>query len=309
MTSHRGKGIALVLSASALWGATGPLTKILRVHGFGLTDILSWRYLIGCVSLVICSRLLPTPPELRIDRRRFFGALVLALSILGVNAAFTWSNFFTTVANAQALTFTAPLFASVLAWVLLRETIRATHLGALGIGFSGVCLLAFSSYAGTAGPPTAISPNLPLGNALALLCGLLYGWYFVIARKVAQQDAAVLTGTIWQFLILSGLLSPLMVRTLFRAIDGTGYLYLVVYSTLCTAGPILLLNLAGLFLPAHETSLLALSQVPFSILAGMIMVHEFPPLITWVGVVFILAAGFLGVRGRSEPAVVRKKSA
>ena len=136
--------------------------------------------------------------------------------------------------------------------------------------------------------------------ARRVLCGLLYGWYFVIARKVAQRDAAVLTGTIWQFLILSGLLSPLMVRTLFRAIDGTGYLYLVVYSTLCTAGPILLLNLAGLFLPAHETSLLALSQVPFSILAGMIMVHEFPPLITWAGVVFILVAGFLGARGRSE---------
>ncbi len=297
--SSRTKGIALVLSASALWAATGPLTKILRLHGFGLADILSWRYPIGLVCLVTCSRLLPKPPALRIDAKRFSAALVLALSILGVNAAFTWSNFFTTVANAQALIFTAPLFASLLAWLLLRETIRATHLLAIAIGFTGVCILAFGSYLGKAGPPTPLSPNLPLGNALALIGGLLYGWYFVIARKVAQRDAAVLTSTIWQFLILSVLLSPLMVHTFSQSIDGRGYVTLAIYGTLCTAGPILLLNLAGLFLQAHETSLLALSQVPFTIFAGMILVEEFPPLITWIGAGLIVAAGFLGARKRT----------
>jgi drug/metabolite transporter (DMT)-like permease len=103
-----------------------------------------------------------------------------------------------------------------------------------------------------------------------------------------------MAGTIWQFLILSILLSPLMVLTLFKGIAGMGYLYLVVYSTLCTAAPILMLNLSGLFLNAHETSILALSEVPFSILIGMVMVGEFPSLASWTGVAFILAAGFLG---------------
>jgi drug/metabolite transporter (DMT)-like permease len=45
--ANRIKGIALVLAASALWGASGPLTKILRLDGFDILDILSWRYLIG----------------------------------------------------------------------------------------------------------------------------------------------------------------------------------------------------------------------------------------------------------------------
>ena len=305
---NRARGIALVLSASALWGATGPLTKILRAHGFALIDILSWRYFIGFICLAACSRLLPTPPGFRIDAKRFSTAFVLALSIFGVNATFTWSNFFTTVANAQALTFTAPLFSAVLAWLLLRERIHATHLLAIGIGFAGVCVLVFSPYAGTAGPPTSLSPNQPVGNALALLCGLLYGWYFVFARKAAQRDTAVLTSTIWQFLILSVLLSPLMPGTLFKGIERSGYLYLVIYSTVCTAGPILLLNLAGLYLQAHETSLLALFQVPFSIFAGMVMVREFPLLITWIGVAFILVAGFLGAWGRREAAADRRST-
>jgi drug/metabolite transporter (DMT)-like permease len=287
------KGITLVLSASALWGASGSLTKVLRLHGFDITDILSWRYLIGSIGLIAFSRILSTPPALRIDPARFRTALFMALCIFGTNAAFTWSNFFTTVANAIALSFTAPLFAAVLAWILLGETVQASHRLAIGIGFFGVYIV-FSAYAGDAGTATTLSPNIPLGNGLALLSGLLFGWYIVVARKFAQRDGQVMAGTIWQFLLLSILLSPLMVPTLFKKIAWTGYLYLVVYSTLCTAAPILMLNLSGLFLKAHETSILALSEVPFSIIIGMIMVREFPPLVTWAGVAFILVAGILG---------------
>jgi drug/metabolite transporter (DMT)-like permease len=85
-----------------------------------------------------------------------------------------------------------------------------------------------------------------------------------------------------------------MVLALLKGIALTGYAYLVVYSTLCTAAPVLMLNLSGLYLKAHETSILALSEVPFSILIGMILVREFPSLTSWTGVAFILAAGLLG---------------
>jgi drug/metabolite transporter (DMT)-like permease len=291
--ANRIKGVALVLAASALWGASGPLTKVLRVHGFDITDILSWRYLIGFLGLTAFSTVLAKPPALRISSVRFKAALVMAVCIFAVNAAFTWSNFFTTVANAIALSFTAPLFAAVLAWAFLGETIRASHQAAIGIGIAGVCILVFSAYTGDAGAPTALSPNIPLGNSLALLSGLLFGWYFVIARKFAQRDGEVMAGTIWQFLILSILLLPLMALTFSKGIAGVGYLYLVVYSTLCTAAPILMLNLSGLYLKAHETSILALSEVPFSIVIGIVMLRELPPLATWAGVAFILAAGFL----------------
>lgn len=300
MDTNRVKGIALVLSASALWGASGSLTKILRLYGFDITDILSWRYLIGFLALTAFSTVLSTPPPLRINSARFKTALLMAVSIFGVTAAFTWSNFFTTVANAIALSFTAPLFAAILAWMFLGEKVRAFHQLAIVIGFSGVCIFVFGTYAGVAGTQTALSPNIPLGNGLALLSGFLFGWYFVIARKFAQRDGEVMGGTIWQFLILSVLLCPLMVLTLFKGIAGAGYLYLVVYSTLCTAAPILMLNLSGLFLKAHEISILALSEIPFSIAIGMIMVREFPSPASWIGVAFILAAGFLGAM-KQEP--------
>jgi len=288
----RVKGVVLVLSASALWGASGSLTKILKLHGFSITDILSWRYLIGLGGLIAFSRMLSEPPALHIDGPRFRTALFMAVCIFGTNAAFTWSNFFTTVANAIALSFTAPLFAAGLAWIFLGETVRVLHQVAIGIGFFGAYFV-FGAYR-AAETHTALSPNIPLGNGLALLSGLLFGWYIVVARRFAQRDGKVVVGTIWQFLILTVLLSPLMILTLFKRITGIGYLYLTVYSTLCTAAPILMLNLSGLFLKAHETSILALSEVPFSIVIGMILVGEFPPAATWWGVALILVAGFLG---------------
>jgi drug/metabolite transporter (DMT)-like permease len=263
------------------------------LDGFDITDILSWRYLIGFLSLTAFSAALSRPPTFRIGSARFKAALVMALCIFGVNAAFTWSNFFTTVANAIALSFTAPLFAAVLAWIFLGEKVRASHQAAIVFGFAGVCIFVFGAYTGDAGTPTALSPNIPLGNGLALLSGLLFGCYFVIARKFAQRDGEVMAGTIWQFLILSILLLPLMPLTFFKGIAGVGYLHLVVYSVLCTAAPILMLNLSGLYLKAHEASILALSEVPFSILIGILMVREFPSLASWTGVAFILAAGFL----------------
>jgi drug/metabolite transporter (DMT)-like permease len=103
----------------------------------------------------------------------------------------------------------------------------------------------------------------------------------------------VLSATIWQFLLLSILLAPLLPLAFFKSISISGYMLLSAYATLCTAAPILLLNLSGLYLKAHESSVLALAEIPFSILIGMIALGEYPVLLSWTGVTLILIAGGL----------------
>jgi drug/metabolite transporter (DMT)-like permease len=286
------RGILLVLLASALWGASGPLTKILKAGGADILDILSWRYLLGLVSLwafvLICRRDRPVAPEGRI----FKTALPMAVVMLAVNGTFILSNFYTTVANAIALSFTAPVFAAVLAWLFLKERIRPLHqLAAFG-GIAGVCVMVFHR-SPSAGEASGLSPDLSLGNALALVSGAVFGGYFVLARKFAAHEAEVVTATLWQFLLLAVILAPVTVFTLFRGISGASYLYLGVFGILCTAAPILLINLSALFLKAHEISIVALSEVPFSIFLGMLLVGEYPALVSWVGIVLVVAAAFL----------------
>jgi DME family drug/metabolite transporter len=285
-------GILLVLLASALWGASGPLTKILKATGADILDILSWRYLIGLASLwafvLTCRRDRPVALEGRIFRT----ALPMAVVMLAVNGAFILSNFYTTVANAIALSFTAPIFAAVLAWLFLKERIRPLHqLAAVG-GIAGVCVMVLHG-SPSAGEASALSPDLSLGNALALVSGAVFGGYFVLARKFATHEAEVVTATLWQFLLLAAILAPVTVFTVVRGISGISYLYLGVFGVLCTAAPILLINLSALFLKAYEISIVALSEVPFSIFLGMLLLGEYPSLVSWVGIVLIVSAAFL----------------
>jgi len=286
------RGILLVLLASALWGASGPLTKILKATGADILDILSWRYLIGVVSLwafVLAGRR-DRPIALR--GRVLKTAFLLAVVMLAVNATFILSNFYTTVANAIALSFTAPVFAAVLAWLFLKERIRPLHqLAAVG-GIAGVCVMVLHR-SPSAGEASGLSPDLSLGNALALVSGAVFGGYLVLARKFAAHEAEVVTATLWQFLLLAAILAPVTVFTVVRGISGVSFVYLGVFGVLCTAAPILLINLSALFLKAHEIGIVAFSEVPFSIFLGMLLVGEYPSRVSWVGIVLIVSAAFL----------------
>jgi drug/metabolite transporter (DMT)-like permease len=280
-----------VLLASALWGASGPLTKVLKATGADILDILSWRYLIGLVSL--CAFVLTCRRDRPVVAGRIFRtALPMAIVMLAVNGTFILSNFYTTVANAIALSFTAPIFAAVLAWVFLKERIRPLHqLAGVG-GIAGVCVMVLHR-SPSAGEASGLSSDLSLGNALALVSGVVFGGYFVLARKFAAHEAEVVSATLWQFLVLAGILAPVTVFTVVRGISWVSYLYLVVFGVLCTAAPILLLNLSALSLKAHEISIVALSEVPFSIFLGMLLVGEYPSAVSWVGIGLIVLAAFL----------------
>jgi drug/metabolite transporter (DMT)-like permease len=83
------------------------------------------------------------------------------------------------------------------------------------------------------------------------------------------------------------------VFTVVRGISGVSFLYLGVFGVLCTAAPILLINLSALFLKAHEIGIVALLEVPFSIFLGGLLVGEYPSRVSWVGIALIVSAAFL----------------
>ncbi len=288
LVGDRAKGILLVLAGAALWGAAGSFTKLLKQGGLTIYDILAWRYFIGLASLAAISAIRKKRPEVPVKGSRWGPAVILGVGMFGVNAAFTLSNFYTTVANAIALSFTAPLFAAALAWIVLGERVSRTNQAALAFGILGVAAVACSNEL-----PTSLSPNIALGNGLALLSGILFGCYFVAARRFALADHDVFGGTTRQFLVVTLLLSPLLPDLIRAEISGSVWLALLGYGVLCTGFPILMLNLACRFLPANQSSILALTEAPFSVLIGMATLHEYPSAAAWTGILAILVAGAL----------------
>jgi S-adenosylmethionine uptake transporter len=262
------------------------------MRGSDIYDIFAWRYLFGLASLGVLRLVFQRGQSLALEGRALRMTLFSALVILTVSGTFILSNFYTTIANAIALSFTAPIFAAVLGCLFLGERIKPLHQLAIAAGIAGVFVIVFQRNP-AAGEGADLGSNLALGNILALVSGVTFGGYFVLARKFAVQHGEVVTSTIWQFLFLTVLLAPVTVFTLLRGISTENYVYLLVFGVFCTTVPLLLVNLSGLFLKAHEMSIVSLSEVPISILLGMALLNEVPSLVVWGGVVLIISAAFL----------------
>lgn len=89
----------------------------------------------------------------------------------------------TELATITALNFTAPLFATLGAWLFLRERLRLRRISALAIGFVGVVVVLRPSVGGD-----ALGPLLALGSSLLWAIAML-----VIKRLTDTVDSVSIT--------------------------------------------------------------------------------------------------------------------
>lgn len=141
------------------------------LHGFvitfwrnfwGLFFMLPWLYRQGLGEL--------SWPRIRMFTLR--SALSLASMLLG----FT-SLSYLTLANATALSFTAPLFATVLAALVLGETVRRRRWSATLVGFIGVLIVLRPSVSG-----------ISYGEILALAGAFLTALVIIVVKQMSRTE-------------------------------------------------------------------------------------------------------------------------
>lgn len=134
--------------------------------------------------------------SLHIDRRDRPTVLAAALAYLVVwNIASTYAAVMIPSGQAAVLGFTMPLWAALMATVVLGERMTRRMLTALSLGAASVGLLMHAGWSAYA--------QAPAGFALGLLAGI--GWAagtLILKRSPPSASALVLTG--WQLLIASG---------------------------------------------------------------------------------------------------------
>ena len=190
------KGIGFMVVACVLFGAmhVGVRHVTQTIHPF---EAAFFRNLFGLLVLVPSFVVHGVRP-LRTGR---FGlhCVRAALNVVAM-LAFFYALSITPVVLVQALAFTAPLFTSVLAVVLLGERIRARRLTAIVIGFAGTLLI--------------IRPGVQpfeFGPALVLASAAVWGYVVVLIKSLARTDSAV---TITAYMVV--LMSPMtLVSALF----------------------------------------------------------------------------------------------
>jgi drug/metabolite transporter (DMT)-like permease len=166
----RWRGQGAIALCAFLWSTSGLFIKLVGWHP---VLIAGSRSFVAALFMLSCRFIFP--PKFAVKSRKgplWAGAVVYALTML----TFVTANKLTTSANAIMLQYSAPAWAALLGWILLKEKPRWEHWGALVFVFGGLALFFKDGFAGGAF----------LGDGLALLSGVFFGAHSVFLRM--QKD-------------------------------------------------------------------------------------------------------------------------
>ncbi|HEV8390835.1 MAG TPA: DMT family transporter [Dongiaceae bacterium] len=228
--------------------------------------------------------------ELSWPRIRMF-TLRSGLSLASMLLGFT-SLSYLTLANATALSFTAPLFATVLAALVLGETVRRRRWTATFVGFVGVLIVLRPSVSG-----------ISYGEILALSGAFLTALVIIVVKQMSRTEPS---NAIVAYMVL--LLTPmsLVVALPFWSWPQTGDWPFVIGMGLagtvghvCWTRAISICD-ASVVVPFDYVRLI------FTIIIGILAFAEQPDMMTLIGAAIIVLAGIYIAR---REAMLNQRSA
>lgn len=233
---------------------------------FGLVFMLPWLAHAGLAGL-------------RTGRLRLY----MTRCLLGLASMLCWFTALALLplAQAVALTFTAPLFATVLAAVVLKETVRARRWTATTLGFVGVLVILWPQLDLPGGGGFAT------GAVLAILSTLLSVVVALIVKRLSATEPANAIVTYMVLLMTPMSLAPALFVWTWPPVET--WLWLVAMGALGSLGHICYVRSfaladASAVMPYDYTRLL------FAALLGWILFSEVPTGYTWAGAVIIIGS-------------------
>jgi drug/metabolite transporter (DMT)-like permease len=195
-------------------------------------------------------------------------------------------------AQVQALTFTTPLFAALLAVILLRERIQARRILALAIGFLGAMLV--------------LRPGLvpvDTGSLLILISALGWAGVILIVKQLTRTDSSV-TITAWMIVLMTPMS---LIPALFVWVwpTWTEWCWLAVAGITGTVGQ---LAVTQAFRVADTTVVMPFdfTKLIWAAALGFLVFDEVPTLWTWIGGSVIFAGAlYIALRERKDQVQAR----
>jgi drug/metabolite transporter (DMT)-like permease len=297
LTTDRGnylKGVALMAAATLLLSLSGVFVRLMTTNDPWLIN----GYRAGSMSIALLAFLLAvygrqTWSRFAAIERRALLAVSLFFAVGSTLYVIAMSR--TTIANVACLTATAPVFAAILAWLLIGERSGRMAWIAMAVALLGIYAV-FRDEVGIGDP---------VGNVVALATAGCFAGQAVVVRQHRSTDLvpAVLVGGV---IVATGI--PLL-RGL-PAVEGRDLLLILAMGVVQLAAPIVLYVRAARHVPAVHMVLIGLLDVLFNPLWAWIGAGEAPTANAIVGGGIIVAAVVLVVLGRRRaPAALAPSSA
>lgn len=266
-------------------------------------------------GMVVCVRLVPGhlhPFQLAFFRN-FFGLLLLAAWQSGSGLRFLKTNqlrmhltrgafnllamlgfysavLITPIASIAALNFTSPLFASLLATLVLKEPVRGRRMAVIATGMAGAGII--------------LRPGMQSvgwGPVLILFSALMWSVTLVIIKTLSRTESSLTIAT--YMVIFTTPFSLLATLAVWQWPEPAQLFWMFLVSVLGTAGQI---SLTRSFKLAEVSAVLPFDflQLVWASLLGYLIFGEVPDRWVWVGgTVIFVSATYLAIKESGSTAV------
>jgi len=267
-----------MIAAMALFAAMDAINKTLT-QGYSVPQIMAIRFvLFVAIACVVARR----GPWLVLATRAPWWQALRSTVLLLEMCCFVLSFRYLPLADVHAVAAAAPLIATALAALFLRERVDAIGWMLVSGGLLGAALVvgpAFDSF----GP----------AMWLAVAGAVLWGVYQVITRHVAALDHADIT-TLHTPLLGLVVLGGLAVFD-WRAPDGMGWLLLVAGGFMGALAHLMLIRALSAA-PASELQPYNYFLLVFAAILGAVAYGDIPGTWTWVGAAVVVVCGIVAMR-------------
>ena len=189
-----------MFGACAFWGLMAPLGKDAMTHGLDGLTMVSFRVAGGCLLFWLTALFVPREHVPLRDRLLFIGAAVFGLVFN--QCCYTLGLSITSPINASIVTTSMPIFAMLLAAVILKEPITGKKAIGVLLGCSGALMLILTS-------ATHASDKVGdlRGDLLCLGAQLSFALYLSLFNKLIRRYS-VFTVNRWMFLWATLIILP-----------------------------------------------------------------------------------------------------
>lgn len=182
----------------------------------------------------------------------------------------------TPLSQVAALSFTAPIFATILAVLILHEVVRARRWAAILFGFAGTFVAIRPGFA-----------EVGLGSVLLIIQAVVWGGALVVIKVLGRSDSSVTIAAYMTLLMIPLSLVPALMFWQTPSLDQLGWLVLI--GVVGTVGQLLMTQAlkegeAAVVMPVDFFKLI------WAAILGYVFFAEVPDVFTWIGGTMIFAA-------------------
>jgi drug/metabolite transporter (DMT)-like permease len=255
------------------------LIKLASERGIHLLEIMFWRQF-TTLPLLLAWVLFTTgglgPLKTRRPGRHFIRGLYGTIGmVLNFGAVILLP-----LAEATVLNFTAPLWATILAMLLLKEHVGPWRWSAVVLGFVGIVVIAQ--------PGSGHIP--PFGAMVALGAAFMIALISIQIADLNRTDKPLTI--VFYFAAFSTPMTALALPFVGKAHDSEGWLLLLAIGIAGSIGQ-LLLTAALRFGKVASVIVMDYSSLFWATLYGWLFFAMLPPTSTWLGAPLVVAAGLI----------------